>query len=537
MGSGQLRELVNRVVRGLLVALCCFLLGDAQAQQAYYHYFKEKRPLVERNEVAVFDAQGKGTLEVQRSLEADGFIRPAVRALPIRGWSIASLDESSMPVAVRDHVTSAAMRGDHDFVSPVFRATEEGTSDDFIHVTPVLLIRFEDGVSSGVAEAILQRYQVGNVIERDWAGAPRAYRINTNRRNGYDVLDIANRLAVLPQVRYAEPDMAFTGRGDLYPNDPGFSDCWGLHNTGQAGGTPDEDMDVPEAWETTTGSESLKVLVIDCGVQQDHPDINQLPGVDLTYQGPTSMGGPVNYCDNHGTMVAGCVSATMNNTLGIVGIAPDCKVISARTFISVMPCTGSWSTYSSWTVDALAWGLAQGARVSNNSNCYAASSSSITDKYNETYAAGMVHFASAGNSSEGTVAYPASLLVVNCVAATDRSGVRASFSNYGEGVDFSAPGVDIYTTDRTGADGNGSGDHTWIWGTSFATPYAAGVAALVLAVRPEATPAQVEEFMRDSCVDKGTPGYDTEYGWGVVNANGAVAAALVTSTAGWSLYE
>ena len=141
---------------------------------------------------------------------------------------------------------------------------------------------------------------------------------------------MANELATHPLVIFAEPNMVFTGIGGFIPNDPGFPNCWGIHNTGQFGGTPDMDMDGPEAWDLTTGDASTRVVVIDTGVQQDHPDIHQRSGADVTSDGPGD-GGPVNDCDNHGTAVAGCVSAIINNDLGTVGIAPDCQSASVRT--------------------------------------------------------------------------------------------------------------------------------------------------------------------------------------------------------------
>src|SRR5262249_17250609 len=149
-----------------------------------------------------------------------------------------------------------------------------------------------------------------------------AYRVRHNGRNGFATLEAANRLAQRPEVLWAEPDMVFTGKGDLLPNDPLFNQCWGLHNTGQSGGTADEDMDAREAWDYTIGSSSIVVVVIDVGVQQNHPDINQRAGMDFTSDG--GDGGPVNSFDNHGTAVAGCITAKINNALGVVGIAPGC---------------------------------------------------------------------------------------------------------------------------------------------------------------------------------------------------------------------
>jgi len=273
------------------------------------------------------------------------------------------------------------------------------------------------------------------------------------------------------------------------------------------------DMDGDSAWDTHQGDSTIKVLILDTGVQQDHPDINQLPGADFTGQG--GGGGPVNGCDNHGTWVAGCVSAKINNSLGTVGIAPGCKVLSARPFISNIPCNGSWSADYLWTVDALDWGEMQGARVSNNSNSYGGTSSAMDAKYLSTYNNGMVHFASAGNDNTSNIAYPAEIPVVNAIAAIQPNGNKASFSTYGPGLDFSAPGENIYSTAR-------GSDYSFVSGTSFASPYSAGVAALILSQNPGLTSVQVEDIMKCTSKDRGATGYDLIYGWGMVNAENAL---------------
>lgn len=362
----------------------------------------------------------------------------------------------------------------------------------------------------------------GDIIERDWANMPGAYRVSADTRNGIDVLDAANALAQTPGVLWAEPDMIFTGRGSLFPNDTFFTSCWGLHNTGQSGGQPDFDMDCPEAWDITTGDPSIIVVVIDNGVDPTHPDINQITGEDFTNDVDLN-GAPVNACDEHGTAVAGCVSGIINNSLGVVGSAPGCTVASARPFVSNQPCDGSWSSSSSWTVDALAWAESIGARVTNNSNGYGFTSSAIASKYSSTRANGMVHFASAGNNASTTITYPSSLSTVNSVLALNRNGDRANFSNWGIGAAFSAPGESITTTDRQGAEGYVSGDYVMVNGTSFASPYTAGVAALLLSVNPAMTASEVEQAIQDGATDLGSPGYDTDYGWGIVNARATLS--------------
>ncbi|MFQ5494208.1 MAG: S8 family serine peptidase, partial [Phycisphaerae bacterium] len=434
-------------------------------------------------------------------------------AWPVTGWVLApAVFARQSPTGIQGIVKQISDQRAAAFVSPVF-------VDDFggpLIVTPILLVGFRRDIPTARAEAILAASGAGVIEQRDWANMERTYALRSPSRGGFDVLDAANRLAQRPEVRFAEPDMIFTGRGSLIPNDTLFGDLWGLHNTGQFGGTPGVDMDLPEAWDITTGDPSVLIVVIDTGVQQDHPDINQItPGLDLT--GESGGGGPVNACDRHGTWVAGCVAAKINNNLGVVGTCPDCRVASARAFISVAPCSGDWTAAGSWTVDALAWAESIGARITNNSNGYGFTSAAIDQKYQDTRNAGLIHFASAGNNAIPQLDYPSRLPTVNAVAALDRFGDLASFSSFGDGLAFSAPGSAIFTTDRTGS-ASFPGDYTLVNGTSFATPYTAGVVGLMLSADPILTVTAVEVVLQQSSVDLGAAGYDTTFGWGFVNA-------------------
>ncbi len=441
---------------------------------------------------------------------------------PVRGWWILRDDAAGIAGARPGAAAEVRAETGAEFVSPVFR-TENG--GEWIP-TPILLVGFRGDVANARAEAILESAAAGTVLDRNWAGMPGVYRIRARAADGVEVLQLADALAEDPAVRFAEPDALFSGSGGRLPNDPMFLDgsLWGLHNTGQDGGVLDADMDAPEAWDLSTGTNTVRVLIIDTGVQQDHPDINQDRGIDVTSDESTD-GGPVNRYDNHGTMVAGCVTAIIDNRIGIVGIAPDCRTVSARTFIGIND-SGGWSSQPSWTVASLAWAETNGIRITNNSNYYDAPSAIITEKYNQTRAAGMIHFGITGNNSRDSIIWPGTLASVHAVGAINRSGMHASWANYGPGISFTAPGEEIVLTDRTGPPGRDPGDYTTWYGTSFATPYAAGVAALILSVNPELSADEVDEVLEASCVDLGPPGYDTMYGYGLVNARRAIESAL-----------
>jgi subtilisin family serine protease len=506
-----------------------FFAADAGATGPgyQYHFFKEARPLtLDATRVALLSDTARANGEPRwRGGDLPGVDEVSARARAIRGWDLAPVEEPLRTTAgVEQVVDQIARSGNVTFVSPVFVGDDGGA----MHVTPDILVRFDRGVAPRDAEAVLAAFP-GIVVERKFGNMAGAYRLRSASRNGFDVLAAANRFARSPGVRFAEPDVVFSGRAGFIPDDTLFGSLWGLNNTGQSGGTVDMDMDAPEAWDITTGDPSIVVAVFDVGVQQDHPDLNQIPGTDVT-DDPESPGdgGPANVCDVHGTAVAGCVSAAINNNLGVVGSSPDCRSVSVRPFISNVPCDGTWDSISSWTVNALAWAeTTAGARVSNNSNYYGFQSSAIADKYAETRDNGMVHFASAGNFSEAIITYPSSLPSVNAIAALERHGFLAGFSNWGPGLAFSAPGQSIGTTDRTGSAGYNSSDYATVSGTSFASPYSAGVAALMLSLSPSMSAELTEQLMQATCVDLGDPGYDETFGWGFVNARAAVDSVVV----------
>ncbi len=490
-------------------------LARDDAPAGYHrHYWKARIPLrLDGSRIAILQRAGRSA--AQRGVPALGIAPAQVQAWPIAGWSLVPAGDVAReagPKELEARIGALLQDDTIDFASPVFLDDEGGP----LIITPDVLIGFGDGVDEAGARAILEQSAPGSIVEAGYGGMNGVFRVRGAARSGLAVLDIANALAQRDDVRYAEPDLIFTGRGGLIPNDPGFGTCWGLHNTGQFGGAANADMDAPGAWDITTGDASVKVVIIDTGVQQDHPDIHQIAGIDVTTDAGT--GGPVNEFDFHGTPVAGCVSAIINNGIGTVGVAPGCVSVSARTFIGTT-AQGNWTSQSSWTVNTLVWAEMIGARITNNSNMYGGVASPIIDdKYAQTHASGMIHFASAGNAASTIVTYPASLGPVNGVAALNSGGVLASFSNRGVGLDFAAPGELIYSTSR------GSSYGLWS-GTSFASPYTAGVAALVLSFNPFLSATDVEGILQDSCRDLGDPDYDLTYGWGFVNAMDALLMA------------
>jgi len=231
--------------------------------------------------------------------------------------------------------------------------------------------------------------------------------------------------------------------------------------------------------------------------------------------------------DCHGTAVAGCVSARFNNSTGVVGIAPSCRVISARfcTATSNTACVTNWNAQDSYTVNALNWAVNNGVQVTNNSNSYGATANAIDDAYDNARGNGIISFASAGNNGTTTLGYPSSLGTVDAVSNVQSDGTLNSTSQRGTGLDWSAPGTNIRTTDRTGSAGYSStGDYAYVSGTSFSSPYAAGIAALIKSFRPNYNPSNIELAMAVGVRDFGAAGYDTNYGYGFVTAYASLRA-------------
>ena len=543
-----------KAARCIVALLCVFTLVytkasiAADSEPTYFIFHGERKSLtldLENIAVRTTSASVKTTAApntVPRGLQVNGFTSADVIARPVSGWAVLNARNAlavfaaqaqrtlgaavvpSKAAAIHAVISSVLTSGDPsiEFVSPVFRDSNGYP----VVLTSRLLIGFRPNVSLAERSRLLAGVPEGAWPELTDLSQPYDERWQLKTRDGFVMLARANALAQTPGVAYAEPDMMVTWHADLLPSDPGFSDSWGLSNVGQAGGQVGFDLKATSAWDTTVGSGSVIVLVMDDGVQQNHPDINQVAGKDFTsdaFRNPT--GGPVGTNDNHGTAVAGCISERMNNGLGTTGIAPGVRIASARFATNSQP-DGSFTTFDSWIVNALNWGLSIGARVSNNSNGTDVPSSAVESAYNSTRAGGMTHFASAGNNGTSSLTFPASIAAVNAVSAATRFGSRSAFSQYGPGLKFMAPGQSILTTDRTGAAGFVSTDYVLVDGTSFASPYAAGVAALIISLHPGITPDQVEEMMTSTCTDMGSVGYDTGYGYGMLNAFAAVTAPV-----------
>lgn len=383
-----------------------------------------------------------------------------------------------------------------------------------------------------------------------------------------DLPGLAARLAADPDVEAVSLDwLAFPA---AVPSDPLHASHWGHNNTAQLPGldwggtydhslpttvgTPGFDANAQAAWDGTQGygSASVIVAIIDSGVDVDHPDLRLVAGYDFG-------SGDSNPDDNatgagHGTCCAGVV-ASMTNTIGAAGIAAG---------VSIMPlkvANNAGSMYFSSIQSALYWAADHGANIVSMSLGAAISSDSATDTaIAYAYSAGCTVLAATGNENKSTISYPAinanvigvgaaspcgerkrsssSSGEVNPGVSTDPNGYTCDGerwwgSNYGTTTANAAGAVDIIaptilpTTDIVGSGGYRSGDYEPFFnGTSCATPYAAGVCALIKSKNPTWTNAQIRTQLVSTAQDitsvESGAGWDRYAGYGMVDAAAAV---------------
>lgn len=293
-----------------------------------------------------------------------------------------------------------------------------------------------------------------------------------------------------------------TGAG-MSPDD-GYRLQWGLGA-----------LRLPTAWNTTIGDRSVVVCVVDSGVDYNHPDLapQMWTAPDGTH-GFNVIAGTRNPMDygGHGTHVAGIIAASIGNGVGIAGVA-NAQIMAVR----ALRADGSGEESDVATGIGLC--ANNGARIISLSLGGEIEVLALRDAVAYARNRGVLLVASTGNAGCDCPRFPASFSGVIGVGAIDARIEKTNFSNAGGHVDVVAPGLRIVSTFPGNAYAIGSG-------TSQATPYVSGVAALMLSKNPNLTPAQLESIIQSTAVDRGAAGKDRLYGYGMVDAAAALALAM-----------
>lgn len=332
-------------------------------------------------------------------------------------------------------------------------------------------------------------------------------------------------------ARYVEPNMRL--RLATVPNDPEWHVNWGLGK-----------IKAQYAWNTTTGEPSVVIAVVDTGVDWNHPDlanniwnntdemvdgkdndgngfVDDIRGWDFVdtsdsvWPGEDGTGRDNNPMDfhGHGTHCAGIAAAVGNNSVGVCGVTWNSKIMPVRA--GYKGADGGGYLELDDAAAAIIYASDNGAHIISCSWGVYYSSHIIREAVEYAYDAGVILVAAAGNELTDEKLYPAAYEEVMAISATNDRDRAALFSNFGDWIELAAPGTDIYSTIFNDS-------YDFMSGTSMATPFVAGVAALVWSKFPNMNKDQVRERLRFTSDDLGEAGFDVRFGYGRINAREAV---------------
>ncbi len=308
----------------------------------------------------------------------------------------------------------------------------------------------------------------------------------------YKMDSFIREVSTLSEIVYIEPN--FYKQATFIPNDPEWANQYGPQIIG-----------METAWDVQMGNNSTLVAIIDTGIDYTHPDLgNYLP---LGYDFFNDDADP--FDDNgHGTHVAGTIGATINNGIGVAGVA-------ATSFFAekFLDAGGYGSDIDG--ANAIIHAVDQGADILSNSWGGGGYSQTLADAVAYAVSSGVIVVAASGNGATNAPSYPAAYPGVISVGATDINDELAYFSNWGENLDIVAPGVDIVST----FPGN---SYVYYSGTSMATPHVSGALSLLMAHYPDYTPSMIENLLYNTATDLGTPGWDEYFGWGSIDVSTAI---------------
>ena len=409
--------------------------------------------------------------------------------------------QNLLPLGALALVSGLASAQDKESFQPFVERPGELEFSGVLCARPLQLQEaLEQGLSRAQAEA---RYQEalalleGLSIDR-WVEATDEYLIQLGP--GARENDVARQLLGSGAFQYVEPDWI------CYPvdcpNDSQFGGQWQHVN-----------MESCDGWDLETGDPNIVVAICDTGIQVGHPDLqlHRREGYNAPSQTWENSGGDITPVHPHGTMVTGCAAANGDNGIGVAGVGWNL----GHRMMRVTNDSGGGASLSNLT-NAARTAVEAGDKVSNVSYSGVASGSvQTTGDYIRSLGSLLVW--SGGNSSENHQFSRDDSVII--VGASDSSDNKTSWSAFGPGVDFLAPGAGVLTT-------NTGGTYSSVSGTSFSAPITAGLIGLIWSADPSLSPQEVEDILRATCDDLGSPGVDDTHGYGRINVRKAMDEAL-----------
>jgi subtilisin family serine protease len=464
------------------------------------------------------------------------------------------------------------------------------------HTDSEILVKFKpEAFVKGVLAQEIQDLN-GRIIRnnRTLSGVANKPVYTLKLKSGYSVDQALREYKATDLVEYAEPN--YLGQIFVTPNDTNFALQYALHNTGQTGGSSDSDIDAPEAWDVSTGSNSIKIAILDTGVDWDHLDLESKISTNISdpWSDPDDpdSGDDIdddlnNYTDDfkgwdfvdvddpdylgwcqdagddcedldnnpmdfhgHGTHVSGIAGADTDNNAGVAGAGWDISILAVRmAFAADIPGIG---TVGVWEVDdaaqAIYYAVDNGADIISASWGTTADSATLRAAINYARDNGVIFVAAAGNTPPTGLdweysLYPAIYNGVISVGSTTHTDTRSSFSNYGSWVDTFAPGSSIYSSTYSAADNNDT--YGYSSGTSMATPLVAGTSSLLSVHQPTWSYARRYARTRNRAdnIDAVNPSYLDKLGSGRINApkllssdNDHTDATLIKTVSNTAIY-
>jgi len=328
-------------------------------------------------------------------------------------------------------------------------------------------------------------------------------------------------------VEYAEPD--FLVRATFVPDDSYFSFQWNLDNTDTGG------IGMETAWDIQRGDPNVIIAILDTGVAyEDFAGFRQAPDLASTAFVPgydfVNDDSHPNDDQGHGTHVCGTIAQSTNNGIGVAGVAFGCSIMPVK----VLDANGVGGHFA--LAQGIQFAIEQGATIINMSLGGPDDSQTLREAVAQAHGQGITFVCAVGNDFEkgSPISYPAAYDDFCLAVGAVRYDLdRAPYSNVAAHIDVVAPGGDLLVDQNEDGYVDGILQQTFVgepdefayWffqGTSMATPHVAGLAAL-LASQGITDPNEIREAIEATAMDLGPPGWDPEYGWGIIDAAAAVA--------------